>query len=178
MKAAILTVSDRCFRGEARDETGPALRALLEKSGAEVTEVALVADEIEEIRGQLLRLCESGTDLILTNGGTGFAPRDVTPEATRSVVERPVPGIPEAMRMRTLAITADAMLSRACAGLRGRTLIVNLPGSPRGARECLEVILPVLPHAMEMLAGGRQACAHRPRAAGAATGGGAHEDAS
>jgi molybdenum cofactor synthesis domain-containing protein len=164
MRVAILTVSDRCARGEARDETGPALREMMQQAGAEVFELALAPDEQAQIRGHLLRLCEAGAEVILTNGGTGFAPRDVTPEATRGVIERPVPGLPEAMRMRTLSVTADAMLSRGCAGIRGRTLIVNLPGSARGARECLEVILPVLDHAVEMLAGGEHACAHRDRA--------------
>ena len=166
MRVSVLTVSDRCCRGEAKDETGPALREVLEREGAEVTEVALVPDEEGIIRQQLLRLCAAEPDLVLTNGGTGFAPRDVTPEATKAVIEREVPGLPEAMRAKSLAVTADAMLSRACAGIRGKTLIVNLPGSPRGATECLGVILPVLPHAVEMLAGGKHACAERERAPG------------
>ena len=168
MKVAILTVSDRCARGEAKDETGPRLREVMEQTGAQVVEVTVVPDEEEEIREQLVRLCEKGADVVLTNGGTGFAPRDVTPEATQSVIERPAPGLPEAMRTRTLAITADAMLSRACAGLRGKTLILNLPGSPQGAQECLQVVLPVLAHAVEMLAGGEHACSHRERAPGGA----------
>jgi len=155
MKAAILTISDRCFRGETQDVTGPMLRDALVAAGVSVVEVALVPDEEERVRGELIRLSDQvSADVVITNGGTGLGPRDVTPEATEAVLQRRAPGIAEAMRMGGLVHTPNAMLSRGTAGLRGRTLIVNLPGSPRGARECLDIILPVLEHAVEMIQGG------------------------
>jgi molybdenum cofactor synthesis domain-containing protein len=154
MRVAILTVSDRCSRGEAEDVTGPTLRAILAAAGAEVLEVAVVPDVAERIQGELVRFSdEVGADVVFTNGGTGLGPRDVTPEATEAVMHRRVPGIAEAMRALSLAHAPTAMLSRGTAGMRGRTLIVNLPGSPRGARECLEIVLPVLDHAIQMIAG-------------------------
>ncbi len=161
MKVAILTVSDRCARGEADDVTGPFLRDALAVAGAEVVEIRLVPDERERIEAEIVRLTdEVGVDVVLTNGGTGLGPRDTTPEATEAVVERRAPGIAEAMRVKSLAQTPRAMLSRGSAGLRGRTLVVNLPGSPRGAGECLRVILPVLNHAVAMIAG----AGHEPQA--------------
>jgi molybdenum cofactor synthesis domain-containing protein len=163
MKVAILTVSDRCSRGEAEDLTGPALRDALAAAGAEVLEIAVVPDVAERIQAELVRFSDQvGADVVFTNGGTGLGPRDVTPEATEVVLHRRAPGIAEAMRTRSLAHAPTAMLSRGTAGLRGRTLIVNLPGSPRGARECLEVVLPVLDHAILMIAGG----GHEPKALG------------
>ena len=160
MRVAILTVSDRCSRGEAEDSTGPALREALTAAGAEVVEVALVADDEDRIKAELVRLSDQiGADVVLTNGGTGLGPRDVTPEATEAVLRRRAPGIPEAMRAQSLVHVPAAMLSRGTAGLRGATLIVNLPGSPRGAIECLRIVLPVLRHAVEMIAGG----GHEPR---------------
>ncbi|UCC69282.1 MAG: MogA/MoaB family molybdenum cofactor biosynthesis protein [Armatimonadota bacterium] len=155
MKAAILTVSDRCARGEAKDRSGRALRRALATRGIEVVGASLVADEKSAIQEQLLRMSdELAADVVLTTGGTGLGPRDVTPEATEAVVERRVPGIAEAIRAGSLAKTVTAMLSRGTAGLRGRTLIVNLPGSPRGAVECLEILWPALGHAVEMIQGG------------------------
>lgn len=155
MRAAILTVSDRCARGEAADASGPAVRKALEEFGAEIVESALVADEVGPIKERLTRWSDQmSADVVFTVGGTGLGPRDVTPEATEAVVDRRVPGIAEAMRAGSLTKTRWAVLSRATAGLRGRTLIVNLPGSPRGARECVELVLPVLEHAVEMMAGG------------------------
>lgn len=153
-KVALLTVSDRCSRGEQEDVTGPMLSDVLAAAGFEVVELGLVPDEGERIEAELIRLADQvGADVVFTNGGTGVGPRDVTPEATTAVIDRPAPGIPEAMRVGGLAQTPMAMLSRGVAGIRGNTLVVNLPGSPRGARECLDILLPALGHALEMIAG-------------------------
>ena len=135
------------------DESGPILRDMVEERlGAEVVAYEIVPDEQPIIEQKLVEWSdERGIDLILTTGGTGFAPRDVTPEATQAVIEREAPGLAEAIRAATLRITPHAMLSRAVAGIRGQTLIVNLPGSPKAVRENLEVILPALPHGLEIL---------------------------
>jgi gephyrin len=154
MRVGVLTVSDRSARGEREDLSGPALVAAIGEwlPGAVVAETGIVPDDRAEIAATLMRWCDDlRLDLILTSGGTGFAPRDVTPEATLDIVERLTPGLAEAMRAASLAVTPHAMLSRAVAGIRGRTLIANLPGSPKGAVENLDVILPVLPHAIELL---------------------------
>ena len=162
IRAAILILSDKGFRGEREDKSGPALKELLQDH-AEVVSVTLLPDEKEDIAAYLRDTCDSGeADVIFTSGGTGFAPRDVTPEATLSVVERLAPGIPEAMRAYSMQKTNRAMLSRAVAGIRGRTLIINLPGSPKAVTECMEVILPVLAHAVETLRGDTYECA-RPQ---------------
>jgi len=156
MRAAILTVSDRCFRNEARDESGPALaQRVRERLGMEVAERACVPDERERIE-QTLRSWAFGAKapaLILTTGGTGLGPRDVTPEATLAVVERRHSGLVELMRLRTGAENPRAYLSRAEAGAAGRSLIVNLPGSVRGAVECFDAVADILPHALGVLAG-------------------------
>lgn len=153
MRIGILTVSDRTARGETEDASGPLLRQLVhERLGAEAAASAVTPDERHLIEEVLRRWAdEEEIDLVLTTGGTGFAPRDVTPEATRAVIEREAPGFAEAMRAASLRVTPHAMLSRAVAGMRGRTLIINLPGSPKAARENLETILPALPHAIELL---------------------------
>lgn len=152
VRFAILTVSDRSSRGEREDLAGPALSAQVASAGHMVALTAIVADEFSEITAQLTTWCDSGEiDVILTTGGTGFAPRDVTPEATTAVMQRPAPGIAEAARAFSLRITPHAMLARNTAGIRGRTLMINLPGSPKAAREILEYLLPVLPHAVELL---------------------------
>jgi len=156
IRTAVLTVSDRASRGERPDVAGPALVELITEQGWVVVETAVVPDERLVIERPLPGWCDrvqpgGRLDLILTTGGTGFAPRDVTPEATMAVIQRIAPGIAEAMRMESLKITPHAMLSRGAAGIRGRTLIVNLPGSPKAAVENLQVVLPVIPHAIELL---------------------------
>jgi molybdopterin adenylyltransferase len=153
IRVGILTVSDRSYLGEREDLSGPAIRELItEQLDATVELEAVVPDERQIIAGTLIVWAdEGGLDLILTTGGTGFAPRDVTPEATQAVVEREAPGLAEAMRAASLKVTPHAMLSRAVAGIRGRTLIINLPGSPKAVRENLEAILPALPHGLELI---------------------------
>ena len=154
----IITVSDRCSRSECKDKSGPLIRELTADSG-KTAEYLIVPDEKEEIEKALIYLCDDvKADVIFTTGGTGFAPRDVTPEATKSVIERDAPGIAEAIRLRSLQITPKAMLSRAVAGIRKSSLIINLPGSPKAVRESIEVVLPVLPHAVETLSGNTQSC--------------------
>ena len=159
-KAAVLTVSDRCSRGERLDEGGPLVAELLKNAGYEVIQAMIVPDERGRIEAALRQWCDrEPVDLIVTTGGTGFAPRDVTPEATIAVCDRLTPGIPEAMRYASMQVTNRAMLSRAAAGIRKGTLIVNLPGSPKAARENLEAVLPALAHGLEMLSGRPADCA-------------------
>lgn len=150
---AILTISDRSFRGEREDLTGPELKRFLEAKGAKVVHMSIVPDEKEIIKARLMELCdgENSPEIILTAGGTGLGPRDVTPEATQEILEKEIPGIAETMRARSLAMTPAAMLSRAVSGLRKKTLIINLPGSPKGARENLEAVASALPHAVEII---------------------------
>ncbi|NCF65373.1 MAG: molybdenum cofactor biosynthesis protein [Chloroflexi bacterium] len=153
MKIGLLTISDRGSRGEYEDRSGPLMAQLIgEHSSWHIARRAVIPDEYEGIFETLIDWSDEGLDLILTSGGTGFAPRDITPEATRQVIDREAPGIAEGLRAESLKITRHAMLSRGVAGMRGRTLIINLPGSPKAVRENLEVLLPILPHALELLA--------------------------
>jgi molybdenum cofactor synthesis domain-containing protein len=159
MKAAILTVSDKGHRGERIDESGPALAAWLGERDFRIIWTRILPDSAPDISAQLIEWADSGViDLIVTTGGTGVSPRDVTPEATRRVLEREIPGIAEVMRASSLAKTPYALLSRAVAGVRGKTLIVNLPGSPKGAIENLNAAWPALPHAIRKIHGDPSDC--------------------
>lgn len=162
--ARVITVSDRGYRQEREDLSGPAVREQLVAAGYQVEEtIVIVPDEKNAIQTSLTIAAKDDVALVLTTGGTGFSPRDVTPEATIAVCERQVPGIAEAMRYASLQITPRAMLSRAAAGILGRTLIVNLPGSPKAARENLAAILPALEHGLTMLRGGQADCANEAK---------------
>lgn len=158
MRFGVVCVSDRCAAGQNEDKSGPRILELIAPLAQESL-YRLVPDEKAQIAQTLIELADTQkVDVILTTGGTGFAPRDVTPEATMTVVDRLAPGISEAIRMKSLAVTNRAMLSRAVSGIRGKTLIINLPGSPKAVAESLDVILPVLPHAVETLSGNTQNC--------------------
>lgn len=157
--AAVITVSDKGSRGEREDTSGPALVELLEQSGYRVAETCIIPDEYEQIRQELIRCSDQlGVALAVTTGGTGFSPRDVTPEATLSVLEREARGIPEAMRYASLQITPRACLSRGVAGIRQKTLIINLPGSRKAAVENLSAVLPALGHGLDVLWGNSGDC--------------------
>jgi len=159
IRTAIITLSDKGSKGEREDESGGTIREMISGIGADVRHYEVLPDERPLIAAALARLADSGTiDLILTTGGTGVAPRDVTPEATREVIDRELPGMSEAMRAESLRKTPHAMISRAVAGMRKQTLIVNLPGSPRAVRENLAVILPALTHAIEKIKGDPSDC--------------------
>lgn len=159
-EAGVLTVSDRSYRGEREDGSGPVLQEMLEQAGYKVTTRGVVPDEKQMIEETLVQWAdEKNLALVLTTGGTGFSPRDITPEATEAVCQRMTPGIGEAMRAESLKITPRAILSRATAGIRGATLIVNLPGSPKAAKENLAAVLPALDHGLDMLRGGPADCA-------------------
>jgi molybdenum cofactor synthesis domain-containing protein len=153
-KAAVLTMSDRCSRGERIDESGKVILGLLKSAGIEIAKYEVIPDEPELIKEKLIDYADKlHLDLVLTNGGTGFGPRDVTPEATKAVIDKEVPGIPEVIRIECLKYSRRAMLSRGVSGIKGKTLIVNLPGSPKAAKESLEVVLDTLAHALDMIAG-------------------------
>lgn len=158
--AAVITVSDRSFSGEREDEGGPLVCRLLEEVGFEIVYTSIVPDDIRKIEAELINCADAkNIALIMTTGGTGFAPRDVTPEATAAVCERMTPGIPEAMRAESMKVTNRAMLSRLAAGIRGRSLIINLPGSPKAVKENFEAIAGALEHGLDMLRGGPADCA-------------------
>ena len=155
----IITASDKGSRGEREDLSGRVIATMMQELG-QIKCYKVVADDIDLIRQEMLMMSdELKLDLVLTTGGTGLGPRDVTPEATLTVVDRQVPGIAEAMRARSMEVTSRAMLSRAVAGMRGKTLIINLPGSPKGVQECLEVILPALEHGLAIMKGEASECA-------------------
>ncbi|MHB8769817.1 MAG: MogA/MoaB family molybdenum cofactor biosynthesis protein [Syntrophales bacterium] len=159
LTAVVITVSDRGSRGERADGSGPAIAQMLCAAGMEIVGRGMVPDEQREIRRLLIEWSDdTGVDLIVTTGGTGVGPRDVTPEATRAVIEREIPGMAEAMRRKSAEVTPHAMISRALAGIRGRTLIINLPGSPKAARENLAVLLPALAHAVAKIKGDQSEC--------------------
>lgn len=152
--AAVLTISDRSSRGERADKSGRVIEELLQSIGAEIKEYRIVPDEQDIIAHNLKEFSDSlRVDLVVTTGGTGLGPRDVTPEATLEVIDKRIPGFEEAMRAESVKITPHGMLSRAVSGLRGQTLIINLPGSPKAVRETLSVVLPALPHAVELIRG-------------------------
>lgn len=152
--AAVITISDKGSRGERVDTSGPAICAILEGKGWELSYTSIIPDEKEQIKGELVKCAdELGVNLVVTTGGTGFSPRDITPEATLEIVERRTPGIPEAMRAESLRITSKGCLSRSEAGIRGRTLIINLPGSEKAAKENLMAVIDPVEHGLEMLLG-------------------------
>ncbi len=160
MKAAILTLSDRGARGERADASGPALEQWLAEQGVKTLHTEIIPDDEEAIVVKLMGWADSGAfDLILTTGGTGVSPRDVTPDATLRVVDRILPGFGEVMRARSMEKTPHAMISRAIAGIRGETLIINLPGSPRGAVENFAAVWPAVPHAVAKIKGDQSECA-------------------
>ena len=154
IKTAVLTISDKGSQGEREDKSGPVIMEMLKEFNAEKQYYNIIPDEIVEIKDELIKLTDKeDVDLVLTTGGTGFAPRDVTPEATRAIMEKDAPGIAELIRMETINITKKAALSRAVSVIRNDTLIINLPGSPKAVRECLEAAKEVIPHGIEILKG-------------------------
>jgi molybdenum cofactor synthesis domain-containing protein len=161
IRAAVITASTKGAKGERPDESGPAMAEILRANKIDVVSTTLVVDDADQLAAAILEGIAAGANVVLTTGGTGLSPNDVTPEATRRVIEREIPGIAEALRARSLQKTAHGMLSRAIAGSVGATLIVNLPGSPKAVRESLEVLLPVLPHALELLSGKSGEAGHR-----------------
>ena len=155
----IITVSDKGSKGEREDASGPAIEEIMKQIGGRVEKYVIVPDEMRDIKEAIIDMSDTlGLNLILTTGGTGFSKRDITPEATLEVIEKYVPGIPEAMRAKSLQVTPKAMLSRAQAGIRKQSLIINLPGSPKGVRENLEAIIPALKHGIEILTGQASEC--------------------
>jgi molybdopterin adenylyltransferase len=160
IKAGIITVSDKGSRGEREDLSGAEIRKLLESVSIHVSRYVVIPDEEKDIREQLVDFSDNARlDLIVTTGGTGVSPRDVTPDATLEVIDKEVPGMAEAMRAKSLEITPHAMISRAVVGIRGTSLIINLPGSPKAVREALQVVLPALRHAVEKIKGDTTDCA-------------------
>ncbi len=164
VRVAVITASDRSARGERDDLSGKVIQEMIESQGWRVMYYGVVPDEKDRLKQEMIRLADrEAASLILTTGGTGLAPRDFTPEATLEVIDKTVPGISEAMRQESLKKTPHAMLSRAVCGMRGKTLIVNLPGSPKAVRECLEIVIPVIPHAVELMQGSVSDCQSPPK---------------
>lgn len=162
MRAAIITSSDSGYAGGREDVSGPVIREILEQNGYEVVHMILLPDDRKRLADEMARIADEGlAELVLTTGGTGFSQRDITPEATMDIAERMVPGIPEAMRAYSMRFTERAMLTRAAACIRKTTLIVNLPGSPKAVRECLEYIIPQLEHGLQILTGEASNCARK-----------------
>lgn len=154
LRVGILTISDKGYRGERQDKSGEVIRQMLATLPTQVVRYDIVPDEVDLIADKLAQWAEEGSmDVIVSTGGTGLGPRDVTPEATLSILDRTIPGIAEAIRLETFHRTPSAVLSRAVAGVRARCLIINLPGSPKAVHECLEVVLPVIPHAVDIITG-------------------------
>ena len=159
-RAGIITVSDKGSQGKREDKSGPVIAEMLAGAAVAVEKTLIVPDEVDQIAGAIISFADiDKLDLILTTGGTGVSPRDLTPDATRQVLDKEIPGLAEAMRAESMKITPHAMISRALAGIRGRSLVINLPGSPKGARENLSVVLPALTHAMEKIQGDDRDCA-------------------
>ena len=159
-RVAVIASSDSGFRGEREDLSGPEIQRIMEANGYTIVSATILPDEREQLAQAMADIADQGlADLILTTGGTGFSPRDCMPEATSDVIQRAVPGIPEAMRAYSMQVTKRAMLTRAAAGIRNRTLIINLPGSPKAVRECLEYIVEPLEHGLEILTGESSNCA-------------------
>lgn len=162
MKVAIITSSDSAYSGEREDLSGPVIKEIVEKSGYQVVSMTLLPDKRELLEKEMIQLCDEGLcDLILTTGGTGLSPTDCMPEATENIGERKVPGIPEAMRQYSIQFTKRAMLSRAACVTRKSTLILNLPGSPKAIKECLEYVLPELEHGIQIMLGNSNNCARK-----------------
>lgn len=157
--AAVITVSDKGAAGEREDKSGAVVVEILENAGLDIHSRELIPDERDKLEAMLKDLSDKGVNLVVTTGGTGLSQRDVTPEATLAVIDREIPGMAEAMRAESFKITPHAMISRAVCGLRSKTIIINLPGSPKAARECLEVVVPALGHAMDMVGGDASECA-------------------
>ena len=152
IKTGVLIVSDKGAAGERKDKSGPVIEELIARVEGKVNSYRIISDHQEQIRAELIKMAdEQKLDLVVTSGGTGLAPRDMTPDATRQVIDREIPGIAETIRAESFKKTSRAMLSRGLAGVRGKTLIINLPGSPRAVEECLEIVLPVLNHAVELI---------------------------
>lgn len=161
-RTAIIVSSDSAYRGEREDLSGPEIRKIVEENGYEVVSLIILPDDKEMLSAEMRKIAdENRADLILTTGGTGFSPRDCMPEATLAVTERIVPGIPEAMRAYSMQFTKRAMLSRSAAGIRKQTLIINLPGSPKAVRECLQYIISELAHGLDILTGEATNCARK-----------------
>ena len=155
-KASVITISDRASSGEYEDKSGALIRTMLKDAGYELSGYIIIPDEKNKIKNTLIEECEKSVELIITTGGTGFAPRDVTPEATREIIEKEAPGISEYMRQESMRITPRGMLSRGISGIRGNSLIINLPGSPKGATENFGFVLPHLSHGLDMLSGKKE----------------------